>query len=48
MRNLAFDTLPLEEVVKAFKDNQDDTEFAHQPLDVSSLMPLSCAEVCTA
>jgi len=31
VKNLAFDTLPLEEVVKAFKDNKDDTELASQP-----------------
>lgn len=30
LKNLAFDTLPLEEVVKAFKDNKDNTELASQ------------------
>lgn len=30
VKNLAFDTLPLEEVVKAFKDNKDEVDLASQ------------------
>lgn len=30
VKNLAFDTLPLEEVVKAFKDNKDESDLASQ------------------